>query len=392
MLKKFITLLTTLLFSFLMIGTVCAEETSYIRDEVSAFSSKEITEINKAAKAIEEQYHFKVYFLAAKSVGEDGILSYAEKVYQESAGTAEGILLAVDKEKNEWILYYAGNAKEKLGAKSDDILWKAFESGKNIYSGVRYYLNKVTKLLNASANPLLVDEADLLKPDQEKTLLAKLKDVSKRQKCDVVVVTVKSLEGKSAQDFADDYFDYNGYGQGKNHDGLLFLISMAERKWHISTTGYGITAFTDAGLDYLSKQFLPDLKDGDYNAAFTTYAEQCDEFLTQARKGQPYDVKNLPKEPLSWYWIPGALAIGFGLAFLIVTGMKGQLKSVYHQTGATDYIKKNSLQITNAQEFFLYSNVDKKVKPEPSSSSDSGGSSTHTSSSDRSHGGSGGSF
>lgn len=149
-------------------------------------------------------------------------------------------------------------------------------------------------MLNASANPLLVDEADLLKPDQEKALLAKLKDVSKRQKCDVVVVTVKSLEGKSAQDFADDYFDYNGYGQGKNHDGVLFLISMVERKWHISTTGYGITAFTDAGLDYLSKQFLPDLKDGDYNAAFTTYAEQCDEFLTQARKGQPYDVKKSP--------------------------------------------------------------------------------------------------
>lgn len=48
MLKKFITLLTTLLLSLLMIGTVCAEEeTSYIRDEVSAFSSEEIAEINK---------------------------------------------------------------------------------------------------------------------------------------------------------------------------------------------------------------------------------------------------------------------------------------------------------------------------------------------------------
>ncbi len=57
-----------------------------------------------------------------------------------------------------------------------------------------------------------------------------------------------------------------------------------------------------------------------------------------------------------------ALAIGFGIAFLIVTGMKGQLKSVYHQTGATD-CQENSLQITNAQEFFLYSNVDKKAKP-----------------------------
>lgn len=393
MLKKFITLLTTLLLSLLMVGTVCAEEeTSYIRDEVSAFSSEEIAEINKAAKEIDERYHFKVYFLATKSAGEDGIQAYAEKIYQEAAGTAEGVLLAVDEEEDEWAVYYAGNAEEKLGEKSDDILWEAFESGENNYSCVRYYLNKVVKLLDSSANKLLVDDADLLKPEQEKVLLEKLEDISQRQKCDVVVVTVKSLEGKSAQDFADDYFDYNGYGQGKNHDGLLLLVSMTERKWHISTTGYGITAFTDAGLDYLSKQFLPDLKDGDYNAAFTTYAEQCDDFLTQARKGQPYDVHNLPKEPLDWYWIPGALAIGFGIAYLIVTGMKGQLKSVHYQTGAADYIKKNSLKITNSQEFFLFSKVSKQPKPEPSSNSSSGGSSTHTSSSGRSHGGSGGGF
>ncbi len=99
MLKKFITLLTTLILSFLMIGTVCAEETSYIRDEVSAFSSKEITEINKAAKAIEEQYHFKVYFLAAKSVGEGGILAYAEKVYQELQAQLKVFSLLLIKKK-----------------------------------------------------------------------------------------------------------------------------------------------------------------------------------------------------------------------------------------------------------------------------------------------------
>lgn len=392
MLKKFITLLTALLLSFLMIGTVYAEETSYIRDEVSTFSSEEIAEINKAAKAIEEQYHFKVYFLAAKSSGEDGILAYAEKIYQESAGTAEGILLAVDKEKSEWILYYAGNAKEKLGAKSDDILWEAFDSGESNYSGV-HYLNKVVELLNASTRPLLVDDADLLNQNQENALLTKLEDISQRQKCDVVLVTVNSLEGKTAQDFADDYFDYNGYGQGKDHNGVLLLVSMEERDWHISTTGFGITAFTDAGLEYLSQKFLPDLGDGDYNAAFTTYAEQCDEFLTQARKGNPYDVNNLPKEPLSWYWIPGAIAIGCILSFIVVSGMKGQLKTVRQQTQATDYIKKGSLAITNAKEFFLFKEVAKVKKPKPKSTSGrSGGSSTHRSSSGRSHGGRGGKF
>ncbi|MED5793688.1 hypothetical protein VYI41_00710 [Streptococcus anginosus] len=41
MLKKFITLLTTLLLSFLMIGIVCAEETSYIRDEVKQGNNRD---------------------------------------------------------------------------------------------------------------------------------------------------------------------------------------------------------------------------------------------------------------------------------------------------------------------------------------------------------------
>ena len=394
MMKKFISLLIALFLSFVMIGTVkAAEEKNYIWDEIGIFSNEEITDINKAAKEIEEVYHFKTYFLVAKSTGEEeGIQAYAQRIYQEAAGSADGVLLAIDKEKGKWTVHYSGKAEARLGAKSDDLLWEAFDSGENNFSGVRYYLNKVVKLLNSSANPLLVDEADLLTPKQEKILLEKLKDISQRHKCDVVVVTVESLEGKTAQDFADDYFDYNGYGQGKNHDGILFLISMVERKWHISTTGYGITAFTDAGLDYLSQKFLPDLKAGDYNAAFTIYANQCDAFLTQARKDQPYDAHNLPKEALSWYWIPVALAIGFGIALLIVTGMKSQLKSVYQQTGAGDYIKENSLQITNAKEFFLYSNVSKRAIPKPSQSSNSGGSSTHTSSSGRTHGGRGGGF
>ena len=61
----------------------------------------------------------------------------------------------------------------------------------------------------------------------------------------VVVVTENSLDGKSAQDYADDFFDYNGHGYGDDDSGVLFLIGMDERKWAITTYGYGITAFTD---------------------------------------------------------------------------------------------------------------------------------------------------
>ena len=47
---------------------------------------------------------------------------------------------------------------------------------------------------------------------------------------DAVIVTSNNLNGKSQQDYADDYFDYNGYGVGEDKSGLLLLIDMDDRK------------------------------------------------------------------------------------------------------------------------------------------------------------------
>ena len=97
--------------------------------------------------------------------------------------------------------------------------------------------------------------------------------------------------------YADDFYDYNGYGYGENRDGILLLISMENRDYWISTYGYGMTAFTDAGLAYIQDQFLSDLSDGNYFESFTTFAELCDSFITQARTEKPYDTGNLPRPP-----------------------------------------------------------------------------------------------
>ena len=61
-----------------------------------------------------------------------------------------------------------------------------------------------------------------------------------RQSCDVIVVTVASLDGKTAESYADDYFDFNGYGLGQDRDGILLLLSMEDRDWAISTHGFAL--------------------------------------------------------------------------------------------------------------------------------------------------------
>jgi len=244
----------------------------------------------------------------------------------------------------------------------------------------------------ASDLPRLVDDADLLSDDEESDLLGQLDEISERQQLDVVVVTVDSLEGATATEYADDFFDENGYGFGEERDGILFLISMGERDWAISTTGYGITAFTDAGQAYMTERIVSDLSDGYYADAFTSFANLCDDFITQANTGEPYDVDNLPEEPFS---VVGCLIITLPIAFvisLVVTGiMRMGLKSVGSQSGADDYMKKGSMKVTKKNDLFLYRNVVRRAKPKEEDHP-SGGSTTHTSSSGTKHGGSSGKF
>lgn len=246
-------------------------------------------------------------------------------------------------------------------------------------------------------HPRLVDQANLLSDGEEAKLLDKLDEVSIRQRADLVVVTRKSLDGRSAMEFADDFYDQKGYGFGAGKDGILFLISMQERDWYISTRGFGITAVTDAGLEYMSEQFLDDLAKGEYAAAFTTFASLCDDYLTQARAGKPYDAGHLPKKPFPYL---GGLALAFGVGFLIsllATGiMRSKLKSVYSQPAADSYVKQGSMKLTKQSDLFLYRHISRREKPKendgPGHTGSSGGSSTHTSSSGATHGGGGGKF
>lgn len=236
----------------------------------------------------------------------------------------------------------------------------------------------------------VVDDADLLSDSEETALREKLEEIRVRQKMDIVIVTAKTLNGATPANYADDTYDYDGYGYGNNRDGLLLLISMEDRDWYISTTGYGITAFTDAGIQYIGNKIKEQLSDGDYAAAFNTFAELCDDFITRARTGKPYDSGNMPKEPMKPGWILVAIIAGFVLSFITVGTMKSKLKTVRFQPAANSYMKAGSMNITESRDMFLYNTVTRTAKPKDSDSS--GGSSTHTSSSGSSHGGGGGKF
>lgn len=240
----------------------------------------------------------------------------------------------------------------------------------------------------------LTDSAGLLSSVENEELLGKLDEISVRQACDVVIVTTNGLGGKTPTEFADDFFDYNGFGIGPDADGILLMISMEDRDWAISTHGFGITAFTDAGQAYIMEQVLPSLGEGDFFKAFSKFSDLTDRFLEQAKNDAPYVAETLPKPEISpkerAVRILISAAISVLLALIPLALLASAHKSIRSQTHADTYVRDESFQVTGGNDLFMYSR-ESRTKRETSSSS-GGTSGTHTSSSGRTHGGSSGKF
>ena len=400
--KRISALLFMLIFCISLSIPAFAAETNYIIDETGTLTDDELAEANEYADYLADMVG--IDFIYAYTYDED-IEAYAKQL---SLGKRQDQVLMIEND-DVWNVYLRGTPENIIDDEDMKALREAFDNEGNYDEAISAYMYAAAQLIQPDSTlssgaestiildtrERVVDMAELLNDSDKTALLSKLDEISERQKLDIVVLTVNTLDGKTPRDYADDFYDYNGYGFGENKDGILLLVSMEDRDWWISTTGYGITALTDAGIEYISKKFLSDLSDGDYAQAFTTYAELCDQFITQAKTGEPYDIGNMPKEPFNVAWnILVAFVIGLVVAFVVTNIMKKQLKTVQLKSEANNYVKSNSMIVTENRDLFLYNQVSRRARPKETDnrSGSSGGSSTHTSSSGSSHGGGGGKF
>ena len=249
----------------------------------------------------------------------------------------------------------------------------------------------VFSVSSAAGKKSVIDDAGLIKASDEKELDKKIKNIQK-DKFDVVILTVKSLDGKSAQDYADDYYDNNDYGLDNEKSGVLFLVSKGDRKYHISTKGAGIKAFTDYGIGRIKEEIKPYLSDGDYFNACDEFLNITKDFVKAYKEGTPYDTDNPYNEEIDYVILEViALVIAFVIALISVGIMRLRMNTAKPKGTAMEYIKKGSFKLTSEKDIFMYSTVTKTAKPKDNDNS-AGGSTTHVSSSGSEHGGGGGSF
>ncbi len=223
--------------------------------------------------------------------------------------------------------------------------------------------------LSAMAQDLssyVFDDAGLLTQPEEESLRFLAAQLHEAYGLNIAIVTTNTLHGKSPQQYADDDYDRR-YGQGS--DGILFLLSMEDRDWYISTSGKAMDLFTDGEVYDSADEIIHYLSDGDYYDGFSAWLQGLSYYLDTT---EPEPQPNLIL----------AVIIGAVVALIVVLIMRAGMNTKRQQYSAGQYMVPGSYHLRTHQDFFLYSRTTKTARPKENSSGGGG----------RSHGGGGGKF
>lgn len=141
----------------------------------------------------------------------------------------------------------------------------------------------------------VVDAADVLPPEAESALVARLKAFQDRSGHQFAVATVPSLQGTSIEDYGNHLFRDWKLGDKERNDGALLLVAPNERKVRIEV-GYGLEGdLTDAvSRLIIENAILPRFKAGDMAGGISRGADdvmavfsgQAEEFKARAAATQ----------------------------------------------------------------------------------------------------------
>ncbi len=191
----------------------------------------------------------------------------------------------------------------------------------------------------------------------------------------------------------DDYADYgftdvetasytlyhnDSLGVGDGRDGILLLLSMANRKY--ATFVYGDKAellFPSSALQRLEDGFLDDFRDDDWYGGFCDYIDGCAGVLS----GESYaggDSDHADDDgfsaPLLLHNFVIALVISCVIALIVCLILKMKMRSVHRQTEARAYVTPAGLHLTRRDDVYTHTTTTRRKIERDNDHSGGGGS------------------
>ena len=258
----------------------------------------------------------------------------------------------------------------------------------------------------ALADAQVVDDANLFSASEIDRMNEIIAQVEKEHQVDLAVLSTYDVPDDYSEsmwkirDYADDYYDKNGFGMGEDFSGMLILLDMNNRAMWLSTGGVMMEYITDSREEAILDDAYAYLSRGDYGDAMIAALNRTARYMDQGRAEGTFLYDEATGRRLSGVYnaltsgevgvaacVGGAAALVF---FLTVSGSYNLAGSTYsYDRGANA-----SLRLTRDDEVFVRQFSTRRPRNTgshggPGGGSRSGGSGVHRSSSGRSHGGGG---
>lgn len=250
----------------------------------------------------------------------------------------------------------------------------------------------------AADAPYVYDEAGLFTESEAEEIAQKITDLTDRSGMACAVVTTDDAEGKSSQEYADDYYDDLGIGPDPDYSGMLYLIDMDNRELTVSTSGDMIRYLTDERIDDILDAAYEYAAKGDYAGSALAALDTTETFIQAGIEDGQYNYASETgqidpyQKKKSFPVIALIFGMIAGLATALITFFS--VKGKYQLTGNTYHYPladKSTLDLTVSEDrlvnqFITHRRIPKNPPPSGSSRG-SGRSTTRVSSSGRTHGG-----
>ncbi len=213
----------------------------------------------------------------------------------------------------------------------------------------------------------IVDDANVLGEKNIQALAAKIKQVEQKHGVRIGINFFQTI-GNQNVDATANHLLKKYFSDGQN-GGIIFLVVMDTRSWNIALDAklnQRILSYTDVA--YLNDSFMDKLHNDNFVGASDIFVKNVDELLTYyEQNGKPFD-RSEQFNPMA---LAAAILIAIVLGFFIRSILIGSMSNVRHAQEATNYLKRDTVKMTEQRDTYLFTNVSRR--PKSSGNKNSGG-------------------
>lgn len=242
-----------------------------------------------------------------------------------------------------------------------------------------FALGGTASAASLTETPYITDTVGLITQEEAQELETQAERIAMTYGCAPYILVVENFRDYEREgnilDAGMDLYERWDLGCGEEKNGILLMLSMAERDYALVPYG-SLTqaAFTDYGQAYLEDRFLDDFRDDDWIGGFRDYLDTSAWLLEQAQNGVAYDTNTVYGAGTAHRGFqPLVIIVPLAVALVVCLVFTAQMKTARKQTQARNYITGNGVNMRIVQDSFTHRTVTRQVIQQKSSGGGGGG-------------------